>query len=246
MKRVLNGLKAYWPIIGLGIVELAIEITNIAPKTFLAGWDNLMPEFNFPLNFFRSLFGVWLEYRGTGIYDGMSHIANLVQILIVWLMSFAIPQELLRYSFNLCMHLLGGIGAYLLIKQLFHKKTHAETQVLGFIGGLFYMLNLATVQMFYAPLEAYSVYFACLPWLSWGLIHLYTNRTKSSYLLFFTIALLSTPAFFVITLLFPIAILLGSISILYLAKDWNLHIRHVLVACIGFLLINSFWLLPYI
>ncbi len=226
-------MKKYWPIIALVIVELGIIITNVTPHTFLMGWDNLLPEFNFPLNLGRSIFGVWLEYRGTGLYDGMSHIANIIQIVSVWLMSFVVPQTFLRYGFNLGLHILGGIGAYFLVKKLFKNR------LIAFIGALFYMLNLATVQMFYAPLEAFSVHFASLPWIARAVLNYYENASKKSYLVFLLIALLSTPQYFVTTLLLPTAILIGSISL-------KQRFTQIFKIGLGFLLVNAFWLLPYI
>lgn len=239
-------MKKFWPIIAIILVELVLVITNVPPHTILAGWDNLFPEFNFPLNTLRSIFGVWLEYRGTGLYDGMSHIANLVHTITLYLMSVVLPQELLRYVFNLGMHLAGGIGAYFLISHIVDTSAPAQRKIMGFIGALFYMLNLATVQMFFAPLEAYSVYFAALPWLTWALSRLYLTPTRTSYTHFLIISLLSTPAFFVTTLLLPIAILLGSLSLVYLLTSWRVYARRVVIAAASFFFINAFWLLPYL
>jgi len=226
-------VKKYWPVITLLALELIIACTNITPNTILAGWDNLFPEFNFPLNFWRSIFGVWIQYRGTGLYDGMSHAANLVHTLTIWLMSIVIPHNLLRYSFHLGMHVVGGIGTYMLLTKLFRNK------IISLTGAFFYMLNLATIQMFYAPLEAFSVHFASLPWLSWALVTFYERGSRKSYIVYLFVILLSTPQYFVTTFLLPTGILISCLSL-------RQKFSRVLPAVAGFLLVNLFWLLPYL
>ena len=61
----------------LTLIEAVLFIANYTPRTFLVGWDNVMPEFNLKLNYLRALSAVWQDYRGLGTLDGMSHAANL-------------------------------------------------------------------------------------------------------------------------------------------------------------------------
>jgi hypothetical protein len=241
MKKLLS----WWPIICIGVIELILIIANTTAHTWLVGWDNLIPELNFPLNITRSIFGVWLEYRGTGLYDGMSHIANLLHTLTIWGMSLVLPQQLLRYAFTFLTHIAGGIGAYFLITTIFNDCEERKKQLLGCIGALFYMLNLATIQMFFTPLEAYDVHFASLPWFAWSLITYYHVPTKRTYVRFLLIALAATPQFFVTTMILPIGILLGSISLAAFVKNRRLF-PNIITILLGFLAVNAFWLLPYL
>jgi hypothetical protein len=222
-------------IILLIILELILFFTNYTPHTFLAGWDNMMPELNFPVNFLRGIFGAWQEYRGLGLADGMSHAADTLHTIYIWLLSFVLPQDLLRYTFTFGMHLAGGIGMYTLLKSL--KKLNP---LVALIGALFYMLNFATIQMFYTPFEAFSIHFACLPWLAYAFERAITRHTKHDVALFFIVALASTPTYFVPTLLIPTALLLG---VIWMISGFK---RIGLAALAGFLLINAFWLTPYI
>lgn len=233
----------YWPLLGLILVELFLISANYTHGTFLIGWDNVMPELNFLENFKRSVWGVWQEHRGVGLYDGMSHIANLPHTFLLWILSLILPQNTLRYIFTFLMHFLGGVGTYTLLKKLLSKETLAKS--IAFVGSLFYLLNPATIQMFYTPLEAFSVHFAALPWLTLTLIRFIETNSRKALFWFALISALTTPQFFVTTLGLPVTLLLGVISLAYLA-DSKRYWKPAAVAAVTFLLINVFWLLPYI
>lgn len=237
MRRFLPNLPSVWPIALLTFTEGMLIGANYKPGTWLMGWDNVMPEFNFLQAVRTNIFGVWIEHRGLGLPDGMGHAANLVHTLIVWLLSFALPADTLRYAFHFGMHLLGGIGAYLLLRFMLG----GERRAVPFVGAFFYMLNLITVQMFFTPLEAFSMHYAALPWLAWGFLGYLKTGSRTSLLRFAGIALLTTPQFFIPTLLLPTAMLLGSIAIFRL-RSW----RRVLAGLCIFLAVNAFWLLPYL
>ncbi|MBI3956228.1 hypothetical protein HY339_03135 [Candidatus Gottesmanbacteria bacterium] len=246
LHRCQEVIKRHWPLGLLMLLEGVLVGANYKPGTFLMGWDNMMPEFNFRQALVTNIFGVWQEHRGLGLYDGMGHAANLIHTIFLWLLSFALPTNLLRYSFHFLMHLLGGIGAYILLHHFIdnHIATARRLSIerwIALAGSLFYMLNLATIQMFYTPLEAFSVHFAALPWLAWSLVTYLHEGSRKRFLVFLLISLLSTPQFFIPTLLLPVALLLVSISITSLA-----NIKRICVAACGFFLINAFWLLPYV
>ncbi|MBI3342763.1 hypothetical protein HY032_01230 [Candidatus Gottesmanbacteria bacterium] len=116
--KLLQQILRLWPIGVLALLEGLLVGTNYAPGTWLMGWDNVMPEFHFKQALITNIFGVWQEHRGLGLYDGMGHAANLVHTLFLWLLSLALPANLLRYTFHFLMHVLGGIGAYVLISHL--------------------------------------------------------------------------------------------------------------------------------
>lgn len=230
-----NVPSTYWPVIILLFIELLLAITNYHANTYLMGWDNVMPEFNFKQAFITNIFGVWQEHRGVGLPDGMGHAANLMHTAFLWILSLALPQNVLRYTFHFFMHLLGMIGMYALFKNIF------KTKILPIIGALFYGLNLITIQMFYTPLEAFSIHFAALPWLALTLLRYYQSPNKYNLIYFGVVVLLSTPQFFIPTLLLPTSLLLIALSTPYI-KQW----KQVRTAGALFLCINAFWLLPYI
>src|SRR3989344_7258589 len=135
MPSLLGKFLRHWPILILVLLELALFAANYSPNTYLIGWDNIMPEFNFREGFLRSIFGVWQEHRGLGFYDGMSHVANLLHTLFIWILSLALPISLLRYSFHFLMHLLGGLGAFFLMRHILQSKHYTlNTKLLSFIA----------------------------------------------------------------------------------------------------------------
>ncbi len=186
---------------------------NYTPGTYLIGWDNLMPELNFLANFQRSIFGVWQDYRGLGLVDGMSHIANLVHTFYIWILSLFFPQNVLRYLGIFSLHFVGGLGMYLLAKKLIKNKGVA------FIGALFYMLNLGIIQMFYAPLETFAFHFAALPFIALTVTNALEKPGRKNYLVLFLVFFLTTPQFFVPTFVIPTAILIISIAIFYATSN---------------------------
>jgi len=270
-----HNIRRFWPILMLTFVELVIMATNYKPGTYLMGWDNVMPEFNFRQALVTNVFGVWQEHRGVGLPDGMGHAANLVHTVFLWILSLALPQHMLRYTFHFLMHLMGMAGMYYLLSYVMPDLDPASKKNNGFrakpgmtiIGALFYGLNLVTIQMFYTPLEAFSVHYAALPWLAYSLIRYLQQPSRTTLLLFVIVSILSTPQYFIPTLLLPTVVLLGTISITCVwqrvtqdgephspgsPRRWRWGWRaagpasKILIAICSYLCVNAFWLLPYV
>src|SRR3972149_9988357 len=92
------------------LIEVILFFANFKPGTYLIGWDNIMPEFNLKLNFTRSIFSIWQEYRGLGVLDGLAHSANLMHTVYIWLLSIFLPDSMLRYVYTHLTHLIGGVA----------------------------------------------------------------------------------------------------------------------------------------
>ncbi len=121
-------------------------------------------------------------------------------------------------------------------------------KLLPFLGGLFYLLNLATIQMFYVPYEAFSAFYGALPWLILASVNYFSSKqhnSRKSLLLLSIVLLLSTPAWYVQTFFIVFLITISIILTIYLlskpAKEK--FIKAIKLYAIIFL-INSFWLLP--
>jgi hypothetical protein len=209
--------KKYVPVVLLFLVEAVLFYLNFTSGTYLMGWDNVMPEFNFWLNLKRSIFSVWQEYRGLGLYDGMSHAANLLHTIYIWMLSLVLPQNTLRYVFHFSMHVVGMIGMFFLIHKIFFERGESRVEkfstspdsigsssnnknAIAILGALFYGFNLITIQMFYTPLEAFSTHFASLPWLVLSFMNFLEKGTRKSLLFFAIILLVFIPQYFVTTL----------------------------------------------
>ncbi|MDO8452492.1 MAG: hypothetical protein Q7S79_01950 [bacterium] len=223
-------------------LELILFITNYTPGTYLIGWDSLHPEFNYLANFKRQLFSVWQEYRGLGLLDGMAHAANLPHTALAFLLDIILPQSLVRYVLVLSLHLFGGIGAYQLIRKIL------KTNVVNFaalIGAIFYMFNIATIQMFYTPFEVFVFHFAFLPWLAYFLIRFLFDKNSKSLIWLTVLSLLALPQAFVPQVFMVYLALVGSISLVSLFSKTR-SIRRVLVVLAVIIGINSIWMLPYV
>lgn len=221
----------------LAAIEIVLFITNYTPGTYLMGWDNLMPEFNLWLNLKRSLFGVWQEYRGLGLLDGLSQAATLFHTLYIAILSLVLNQSMVRYVFIFGTHLVGGIGFFLLLKHL-TKNAKAS-----FFGALFYMLNIAVIQMYFAPLEAFAVHFAALPLLAFFAIKAIDKPSLKNYLIFFLFALLTTPQSFVPTLFIVFCVFF--VFLLFFQAKSKKSWKEAITIFALFVVANLFWLLPY-
>lgn len=196
-----------------------------------------MPEFNLLLNLKRSLFGIWQDYRGLGLLDGLSHTANLMHVFYVSILSLILPQPVIRYVFIFLMHLAGGIGFYYLTRHL-TKNNRASL-----LGSLFYMLNIGIIQMFFAPLEVFVIHFASLPFLALFITKSLRNPSKKNYLLLFLTAVLTTPQAFVPTVF--IAFLIFFFFLLAFHVWETKKIKTALIVFFILMSVNAFWMLPY-
>lgn len=233
-KRLLNWLKHNWLDLFFSFLILAIvtfiSFKNYTPNTYLTGWDNLHPEFNFRLNIERSLNAVWQEYQGVGVLGGMAHSADLPRQVILTGLSFFIPIHFIRYFWTFLMLFIGPLGVYFLIKRI------TKVNLAAICASIFYLFNLATVQYFFVPFETFTSFFGFLPWLIYFAYSYLTG--KKSLLSYALISILAIPAFYVQTLFVVYLILLVFLVFVNFKKSIWLFLTTFLV--------NSFWLLPII
>ncbi len=241
--KFLFKLKPYLPILALVVIEFILFYLNYVPKTYFLGWDNLFPELNFGENLKRSFFAVWEQYRGLGFLDGMSFAANLPHYIFLYITSLFLPQDLLRYFFNFFMHFLGGAGIYYLLRKLF--DTNPNKTILSFLGALFYLFNSATIQMFYAPYELFSIHFAFLPWLILFAIKYLENGSKKTLVVFSTLSFLSASQANVPTIFIVYFFALLTMITFYLLKERAGGLKKALIIILITISMNSFWGLPF-
>lgn len=242
MKKI---IKRFWPVFILVFLEIILIALNTKADTYLIGWDNMMPEFDFPLNIKRTLASVWQEYRGLGYEDGMSHAANLIHYILLWLFSLILPQHALRYGYIFLTHLLGGIGVYILLTSLGHIQPKKLMQILGLTAALFYQYCFATIQMYYLPFEPFVTQFAFLPWLFYGAFSILHKGIRKGWLFFSIATLLSTPQAHVPTVFLVYALAMGMVLLGYfIASKGKLWKRIIAIIAITFCL-NAFWGLPF-
>jgi hypothetical protein len=236
--------KNLWPII-LILLVAALCFLNYTPKTFLTGWDTLHPEFNFPLNFQRTLQGVWRPEQGLGAVAGHSHMADLPRQVILWLFSFVFPLSFLRYFYFFACLFLGPLGLYFFLKKIVFSKIEETPQKLfSFLGALFYLFNLGTAQHFFVPFEMFATQYAFLGWLFLLISQYLAKPNKKTLVLFTLVSFLSTPQAYAATLWYAYFACLVLFLLVFLftrkfKKPWP-----SLKIFLTTLLINSFWLFP--
>lgn len=217
-----------------------LALSSYQPGTWLSGWDTLHPEFNFSLAFERLLFGVFRPDQGLGAVAAHAHMSDLPRVLILFLWSFVLSADLLRYSFiSLCL-ILGVLGVFIFAKKIIFQDNSFHSQISAFLGALFYLLNLGTLQNFYVPFEMFAVLYASLPWLFF-FASSYLQKGERKFLVYFSlVTLFSTPMAFASTLWFAYFLSL----LLFLALFLKKYLRRVLALIVLTLVLNSFWLLP--
>lgn len=248
-------LKKHLPILILTLCVLYIAIVNYVPGTILTGWDNLHPEFHFQLNIKRSLFSVWQEYQSLGLLGGHAHSSDILRQFVLFGLSSLLPVTILRYLSMMFMLLAGAIGAYYFIRFILTDGSHTSQstgsdhsiETASFLGALFYLLNLSTMQTFYAPFEAFTAHFAALPWLLWtSLSYLLKPSPKNRFLLILAL-LFALPAAYIPTLFLVYGIALGLCAlVLFLNNRTRTFFIRMLRLGLMIILVNAFWLLPFL
>lgn len=240
---IIKYIKQYPSLLIISLFILLLFLANYKSNTFLTGWDNLHPEFNFSLNIKRSFFSVWQEYQGLGLLGGMGHASDLIHQIILLILSYFLPQNLLRYAWTFLMLSLGPIGVYFLLKNIFQSY---RSSVISLLGALFYLFNLSTIQAFYVPFETFTAHFAALPWLFLTLLLYYNNSRSKNLLLFAITSFLTTPQSYVPTLFVVYLVCQG--ILLFILISFN-RTKYSLAKITKILLItfatNAFWLLPF-
>ena len=252
LRTIKHWLVAHWPLFLLiGIIAI-LAFLNYQSNTQLIGWDNLQSDFNLDLNIRRAFFSVWQEYQSLGLLGGMAHAADITRLLFLSLLGrIGFPQTTLRYSWHFFALALGPISTYFLLHHIFLKpKFDPQTKkIASFLGALFYLLNLATLQYFFTPYESFSSFYAFFPLLLLVVIDYLDNpKPKETFVLVITL-LASTSAFYVQTLFLTFCLCLVPIVAIFFSNK-KYSIKNKILAFFGLVIIifstQAFWLLPQV
>lgn len=227
----------------LFLICLTIVSQTYVPGTWLSGWDTLHPEFDFVLNIKRQIFGVFREEQGLGAVAAHAHMADLPRTLFLWLSSVVVPQNLLRFFYiSLCLPI-GVLGVYYFIKNIILESLEKKLkESFAFLGGLFYLFNLGTLQHFYVPFEMFTTGYAFIPWLFLTSSNFLKANNKRNLLYFSLVTLFVAPMAYAPLLWYAT---FGSLFI-YLLFFIRQNLKQVLALIFLSILINSFWILPNI
>ncbi len=235
--KLLSRLKPFFDIIGLSIVLIIIFIVNFKNQTWLIGWDNLIPELNIGMNIKRSILAVWQQYQGLGLIGGMGHASDLIRQILIFPLTLFLPTNLVRYLWHFFCLSLGTFGIYFGLKNyLKFSKT------ICFLSSLFYLLNFGTIQNFWVPFEPFSTFWGFFPWLIFSLLNYLDKPNRHNLIKLLLVNLLAIPSFYVPTIFIVYSLCLFCILISNLVVNKKINIKSFLMI----LLVNSFWLLPFL
>lgn len=251
----LSTLRKWTPLILYHVLFLAILIANFPLGKYFYGWDGLYPELNFPLNVARALSAGWQENYGLGAIGGHGFAATLPHTLITWLLSWILPLSAIRPLFTyLCLYI-GGLGIHVLSKQVLSQLVHENhlrlssfsISLLSIVGSLYFLLNLATTQLFALQLEAFIVHYAALPWIFWSIFNLLSHQTKRNWIIFSLIQFFTSVQGFIPPLFITLLITLFIVFVNYVIHyDFSRNaLKKTLLIGIATIAINSYWLLPF-
>jgi hypothetical protein len=218
----------------LVLISVVLCLCNWKTGSWLSGWDTLHPEFNFWLYFTRTFFGVWQEHQGLGALAVQAHAADLPRMLIYWPLSVILPASSLRFAYIFLTLGVGSLGMFYFLKRIFGDKGG----IASFVGSLFYLLNLGTLQLYHFPLEMFATLFTTLPWLLLFASKYLSEGQRKDLLLFLIFSFFSTPMAHTPTLFY--AYLGMFILFVLFQRPWKRGLALLALT----LAINSFWLLP--
>jgi len=232
-------------VILLVVIATAICGLNYILGTWLSGWDTLHPEFNFALNFQRIFNGVWRPEQGLGAVAGHSHMADLTRVIILWFSHFVLPLSFLRYFYVFLCLILGPLGIYFfLTKIIFTKLPDLEKKAFSFLGALFYLFNLGTLQHLFVPFEMFTTQYAALGWIFLFATQFLQKANKKSLIYFSLVSFLATPQAYAATLWYTFFASFILYLLTWLIINRFKQSKRVLILMGITLIVNSFWFLP--
>lgn len=233
-----------YPIL-LVLISVTVCALNYKSGSIISGWDTLHPEFNFAEYYKRIFFSVWQQHQGLGAVATQAHASEIPRIFFLQFLSLFFNTNFIRWSYFFLTLIFGPLGTYFLTKYLFNKK---GTEGFSFLAGLFYLLNLGTLQHFYVPLEMFATLYAFLPWLFIYIIKILKDFKSKDIVIFSFLTMFSSSMAHTSTLWFVYVIMLVAFLFFYqllyyshkLMTKW---VRPAVVLAATFF-INAFWLLP--
>lgn len=245
---ILRFIRKNWHIHVLFIIVAIFGMRNYTQNAYLTGWDNLQTELAPFLALKRAFFSVWEEYQSFGLIAGMAHAADIPRQLLAFVPTLILPQHFVRYFLQMMYIMSGAIGAFFLftysLDQISHKRLFA------LLASLVYIFNIGSVQILSLPFEAFSYFFAVLPWLILSLFILLDTKkplSKKGLLIFIALQFFAS-SFAVSQQLFVVyGLVVGIIFLTYLLKNHSKQsfVRIMILGCL-ILICNLYWMLPQI
>jgi hypothetical protein len=141
---------------------------------------------------------------------------------------------------------LGPIGTYFLWKKWF-INTGKFSGWGAMLSGLFYLLNLGTVQVFFAPLEAFAVFYGLLPWAILSIVNYLSKPSRKNLILMVVAQIIFSmigfiPPQFIAYGMMVLALLIGYVG--EKRRDVAEAFKRALTVGTILLVANLYWLAP--
>ena len=94
------------------------------------------------------------------------------------------------FIISICLPI-GVLGVFYFLKDVVFKDK--KSNHFAFLGSLFYLFNLGTLQHFYVPFEMFTVGYAAIPWLFWSVARFLIDASKKNLAIFILITLFASP-----------------------------------------------------
>ncbi len=229
-------------------ISIFLCYKNYTPGTILSGWDTIHPEFNLG-QYWQRITSVWQGHQGLGAPPSQAHASEIPRMLIYSLLFFIFSLNFVRYSYIFLMIVLGPIGVFLFLKYILsrEKNNTLVVDISAFLGALFYLLNLGTVQHFIVILEMFATNFGFL-----GFIFLYSTKfldksSKKNLLIFSLFIILSSAMAHTATLwyVFYLGLVLYLITYSLFEKiNKKTLLKKSLLLISLTLVLNLYWIMP--
>ena len=245
IKKVFSYLKVRPFLSLLTLFLVVISVTSLKPDFYLVGWDNYSSYLDTKLNFFRLFFATWRSFRGFGVPSD-AEVVDIWRLLFqLALKMLFIPTRLLDQLYYLLALWSGVIGMYSLASFIHSQhKNHDDrfTDVFSFVAAFFYLFNINTLSIFYFPLPMFVTRFFALPLIFYILLKLvYSSKLQfSSYLVYCLVMLFTAGSYLIPTVFITVCIAV----LIFLASQGK--IRKGIAVFVFFLLLNCFWILPFL
>lgn len=173
-----------------------------------------------------------------GAVAAHSHMTDWPRIAFLFIESFFLPTSFLRYSYIFLCLILGPLGVYFFLNYVFRREKEGVAPSIGaFLGALYYLLNLGTLQHFYVPFEMFTTAYAFIPWLFYFALRFLREGKKKNLIIFVILTILSSPQAYAATLFYAY---LGALTIFVLLYRFKRGFVLILIT----ILLNLYWILP--
>ncbi|NCN87768.1 MAG: hypothetical protein GW941_02640 [Candidatus Pacebacteria bacterium] len=247
-------LRDNLPLFGVVFIGLAIAYLNIDLNKSYSGWDNIIAELDVVRYARQVFFGAWTEHQSFGAPAAQGQLAEVTRLPILFLLKWLLPDNLVRYTYIFSTFIIGGVGMYFYISKIWLKGVSKMSNWLGFLGGVYYLLHILTLQQFYISFEMFMAQFAFFPFLL-ILLHNFVPKSKQSaiksvftvknILLFIGLQFLISPSAHTQTV-FYLGVLFSLVYMVVISRHQGLIRSLILGFLIGLMtfMTNVYWIMP--